>query len=389
MDSFSSSVKSEYDDFDDIRPYKDGEVRDVIKRLERDRGFVSILAQGLMPSLIKNSSVGRFLSLLIFKWQTSGLQTVRGCQDLMASYFERLAEKTIEGMTIEGLEYLDPDRRYLFISNHRDIVLDSACLNYFLRRSGHETARVAVGDNLFSWSYPSDLMRINKSFIVKREGETSRQRYRQMLKTSEFIWRSLSSGHSVWIAQKEGRSKNGYDRTDPAVIKMLALAHKAQGGLSTFLKNVSIVPVSVSYEVDPCALKKAHELSTIEQQGHYEKKAQEDLESMLLGIVGYKGRVNIALSAPLIDATKNLDEICNEIDEKIVSNLRAYPTHSESAKRLSLTDDSFLGLARQSNEQPDRALQTMLRDLEYCTPEERSFYLVQYANLLKNKRDLL
>jgi len=389
MASSLNSLKTDQIEFDDIRPYRDGEVREVIARLEKNKDFVAVLSQGLMPEMMKYSSFGRHLSLLIFKWQTSGLQTVKGCQDLMAAYFEQLAEKTMEKMTIEGLENLSSDHRYLFISNHRDIVLDSACLNYFLRQSGHETARVAVGDNLFSWSYAADLMRINKSFIVKRAGETARQRYRYMEKTSEFVWRSLSNGHSVWIAQKEGRSKDGYDRTDPAVLKMLALAHKDKGGLSALMQNVTIVPVSVSYEVDPCAIKKAHELSMIQQKGHYEKTPEEDLQSMLLGIVGYKGRVHISLSAPLTGKTNDLVEICSEIDKRIVSNLREYPTHSESAQRLSLTDQSFLGLASPSNEESSHALKTLLEDLELCSEEERPFYLLQYANLLKNKQDLL
>ncbi len=389
MTSLPDSLKTDQREFDDIRPYRDGEVREVIARLEKNRDFVAVLSQGLMPEMMKYSSIGRGLSLLIFKWQTSGLRTVKGCQDLMASYFERLAEKTMEKMTIEGLEHLSGDHPYLFISNHRDIVLDSACLNYFLKQSGHETARVAVGDNLFSWSYAADLMRINKSFIVKRAGETARQRYRYMEKTSQFVWRSLRNGHSVWIAQKDGRSKDGYDRTDPAVLKMLALAHKDKGGLSALMQNVSIVPVSVSYEVDPCAIKKAHELSMIQQRGRYEKTPKEDLESMLLGIVGYKGRVHISLSAPLTNKTNDLEDICGEIDKRIVSNLREFPTHSESAQRLSLTDQSFQGLASPSSEQSSHALKTMLQDLDLCSVEERPFYLLQYANLLKNKRDLL
>ena len=389
MASLDTSLKADQVEFDDIRPYRDGEVREVISRLEQNKDFVSILSQGLMPATMKYSSFGRYLSLMVFKWQTSGLTTVKGCQDLMAAYFERLMEKTMEGISIDGLENLKPDHHYLFISNHRDIVLDSACLNYFLRQSGHETARVAVGDNLFSWSYAADLMRINKSFIVKRAGETARERYRYMLKTSEFVWRSISNGHSVWIAQKEGRSKDGYDRTDPAVLKMLALAHKDMGGLSSLIQNVTIVPVSVSYEVDPCAIKKAHELSMIQQKGYYEKSSEEDLESMLLGLVGYKGRVHISLSPPLTKETNDLNEICDEIDKRIVSNLKDYPTHSESAKRLSLTDQSFFGLASPNEERPDRALGTMLKDLESCPFHERPFYLLQYANLLKNKKDLL
>ena len=127
----------------------------------------------------------------------------------------------------------------------------------------------------------------------------------------------------------------------------------------------------------------------IQQKGRYEKRSEEDLESMLLGLVGYKGRVHLSLSAPLTKQTSDLNEICDEIDKRIVSNLRDYPTHSESAQRLSLTDQSFFGLASPNNERPGRALETMLQDLESCPLQEKSFYLLQYANLLKNKRDLL
>ena len=120
------------EDFEDIRPYQDSEVPEVIRRLENDKEFISVLATSLMPSRFSRSLVGRYLSFLTFKWQTRSLYSVEQCQDLMSKYFEKLVTNTMEGMTVDGLDKLEKNRSYLFISNHRDIVLDSACLNYFL-----------------------------------------------------------------------------------------------------------------------------------------------------------------------------------------------------------------------------------------------------------------
>ena len=209
-----------------------------------------------------------------------------------------------------------------------------------------------------------------------------------MVKTSEFVWRSINQGHSVWIAQKEGRSKDGYDRTDPAVLKMLGLAHKEHGGVDVLPSRASIVPVAISYEIDPCAIKKAHELSQIKREGFYEKSSAEDLESMLLGIVGYKGRVHLSVTKPIEGDVGGLEELCYQIDRQIVSDLKIYPTHSEAAFRLSLSDKSFEGLGSSVTNHPNEALQAMLADLDACPQEEQPFFLLQYANLIKNGRDL-
>ena len=143
-----------------------------------------------------------------------------------------------------------------------------------------------------------------------------------------------------------------------------------------------------SYEIDPCATKKAHELSQIKQEGFYEKSSAEDLESMLLGIVGYKGRVHLSVTKPIESDVSGLEELCSQIDRQIVSDLKIYPTHSEAAFRLSLSDKSFEGLGSSVTNQPNEALQAMLADLDACPQEEQPFFLLQYANLIKNGRDL-
>ena len=382
-------ISSDIPEFEDIRPYHDDEVREVIARLMKDKEFISVLARGLMPPVMRNSWIGNYATSLIFGRQSANLATVGACQDLMASYFEKLVKNTMESLTVEGVEYLDPIERYLFVSNHRDIVLDSACLNYFLRSRGHETARVAVGDNLFSWPYAADVMRINKSFIVKRSADNARESYRSLVRTSEFIWQSIKSGNSVWIAQKEGRSKDGYDRTDPAVLKMLALAHKEGGGIKELSRKVKIVPVSVSYEVDPCALRKAHELCVVQKVGQYEKSQSEDLESMLQGIVGYKGRVHLSISPPLAQQHESLGDLCQKIDEQIVSRIKVYPTHVEGVSRLAITDKSFAGLDGSGVPELEAAMTSMLADLDSCPEEEKTFFLLQYANVLKNKLEVV
>jgi hypothetical protein len=155
---------------------------------------------------------------------------------------------------------------------------------------------MAVGDNLLSSSLAADLMRLNKSFVVERSVAGARAQYQALSRTSRYMQQSLQQGISVWIAQRQGRAKDGFDRTDPALLKMLLLAYRdkttADLPMERMLQMAPAVPVSVSYELDPCGPSKAHELAVIDQQGVYEKSPQEDLNSMVKGLMGHKGRLS-------------------------------------------------------------------------------------------------
>ena len=163
----------------------------------------------------------------------------------------RIIRETTDGFEYSGIESLVPDQSYIFVGNHRDIAGDSMLLDYALYVSGFDTVRIAVGDNLVQVASATDLMKLNKSFFIKRSEEGPKKVYAALLQSSRYIHQSLKDGHSIWIAQSEGRAKDGMDITDPAIIKMFALAER-KTDFSELIQRLNIVPTSISYEYDPC-----------------------------------------------------------------------------------------------------------------------------------------
>ncbi|MDF5295506.1 1-acyl-sn-glycerol-3-phosphate acyltransferase, partial [Vibrio parahaemolyticus] len=169
--------------------------------------------------------------------------------------------KTTDGVTFSGLDKLDKNTSYLFVSNHRDIAMDPALVNYGLYQSGHRTVRIAIGDNLLKKPCATELMRLNKSFIVKRSAKAPREMMKALGQLSSYIKHSLDTGNSIWIAQKEGRAKDGNDFTDPAILKMFHVEGRKQKiSFGEYTRSLKIVPVSIAYENDPCDIAKAKEL---------------------------------------------------------------------------------------------------------------------------------
>ena len=197
------------------------------------------------------------------------LRTVYDVQMMVGRFIDHMVAASVDALSWSGLAQLDPAKPYLFISNHRDITLDSALLNRVLHEEGFPTCQIAVGDNLFGTPHADDLMRLNRGFLVERSATGPKATYRALLITSSYIRHSIETGASVWIAQREGRAKDGFDRTEPALIKMLALAWRSSGEgvkpdpIQELLQQVQIVPVAISYELDPCDLMKTDELSLI------------------------------------------------------------------------------------------------------------------------------
>ena len=302
---------------------------------------------------------------------------------MVASLFETVINRTIDRLSVSGLEHLSPNQHYLFVSNHRDILMDSSLLNYLLYEAGHDTCRMAVGDNLLNNTLVADLMRLNKSFVVERSAAGARAQYRALTRTSRYMQYSLQQGISVWIAQRQGRAKNGFDRTDPALLKMLLLAYRDKGAsqspLARLLALTPIVPVSVSYELDPCAVSKAHELAVIDQRGEYVKAPDEDLNSMVQGLMGPKGRVRLAFGAP-ITAASSLEDLTDQLDQAIVANTRIYATHRYArAVGEGLDTQDLLNNPK---------VKVLAGELESMSAAERPYLLQQYANIWRNRQEL-
>jgi 1-acyl-sn-glycerol-3-phosphate acyltransferase len=370
-------------EFDAIRPYYDHEVPQVLARLVASRELAQAASQLVLPSWLGNRAVGRWLTRLILRLKTRNLGSIRDCQNVVAGLFETVIKQSIDRLSVSGLDRLSPNDHYLFISNHRDILMDSSLLNYLLQDAGHDTCRMAVGDNLLSNSLAADLMRLNKSFVVERNVEGVRAQYQALGRTSRYMQHSLQQGISVWIAQRQGRAKDGFDRTDPALLKMLLLAYRDKGSdqepLDKLLQVAPVVPVSVSYELDPCGPSKAHELATVDLSGSYQKSTHEDLKSMVQGLMGPKGRVRLCFGQPITQAS-SLEDLAAQLDQSIVANTRLYPTHRYAKSVLEgqsvqdlLNSPSVRALAAQLNELPEG---------------ERPYLLKQYANVWRNREEL-
>ena len=370
-------------EFDAIRPYYDHEVPQVLARLVASRELAQAASQLVLPSWLGNRAVGRWLTRLILRLKTRNLGSIRDCQNVVAGLFETVIKQSIDRLSVSGLDRLSPNDHYLFISNHRDILMDSSLLNYLLQDAGHDTCRMAVGDNLLSNSLAADLMRLNKSFVVERNVEGVRAQYQALGRTSRYMQHSLQQGISVWIAQRQGRAKDGFDRTDPALLKMLLLAYRDKGSdqepLDKLLQVAPVVPVSVSYELDPCGPSKAHELATLDLSGSYQKSTHEDLKSMVQGLMGPKGRVRLCFGQPITQAS-SLEDLAAQLDQSIVANTRLYPTH-RYAKSV-LEGQSVQDLL---NSPSVRALAAQLNELPEC---ERPYLLKQYANVWRNRGEL-
>ncbi|MBN8684204.1 MAG: 1-acyl-sn-glycerol-3-phosphate acyltransferase [Chitinophagales bacterium] len=266
--------------------------------------------------------------------QQADIQSITDFQAKIIYRIMRAIEKaSIENLSTSGLENLSPDKRYLFISNHRDIVLDSAFLNTVLFAEGFKTSQIAIGDNLMRHRISELLFRLNKSFVVKRSGSPI-ELYRYSVQMSEYIRDTILSGtDSVWIAQREGRAKDGNDRTQAALLKMISLA--SGGDVKNYFRELSVVPVAISYEIDPCGVLKAQEFLNKQRDPEYKKSFQEDVAYMMLGIQGHKGRVHFHFGKPLdteleqLDAAPNakkqLEMLAEIIDQAIFEGYALHP----------------------------------------------------------------
>jgi 1-acyl-sn-glycerol-3-phosphate acyltransferase len=233
---------------------------------------------------------------------------------------------TTDGFTCKGFEKLDPKKGYLFISNHRDISLDPAFIDMACYFNNLDTVKIAIGDNLLRMKVATDLMRLNKSFIVKRSVQ-GRDKLKALAHLSEYIGRSIEENHNVWIAQREGRAKDGNDKTEEAILKMFYMyGKKKKLSFKDYVKTLNIVPVSITYEFDPGDQAKAKEIFETEKNGTYVKSQFEDIDSIVGGINGYKGRVNITAGEPLSGDFETPEELAQTIDNFIYLNYAMFPS---------------------------------------------------------------
>ena len=326
--------------FDDIRPCRDDEVESELRKVIQDSTVIngilrfqsksSALASLVykLPAFMQNFIVGRFLSR-----QVREIHTVADFQLRVANFMRSMSKTTADGVTYRGFDRLNPKLGYLFISNHRDISLDPAYIDMALYAHEMPTVRIAIGDNLLRMPVATSLMRLNKSFIVKRSVTSPREKLKELTKLSEYIGLSIKENNSIWIAEREGRAKDGNDRAETAVLKMLGLAGRLQKkSFAEYMASLRIVPVSITYEFDPNDMAKAEELSEREKHnGEYHKEKMEDIDTITRGIRGYKGRVSVVAGEPLSSGFSNAEELAAIIDRFVWDNYQMYPSTLISA----------------------------------------------------------
>jgi len=361
------------DKFSDIRPYNDDEIQPAIQRVINNNEFLDAII------CFRFSKIARFTGFILkpllrryFLYKWGAIKSIDGMQKVVGGYIEHMIASTTSQFSYSGLEHLDPSKNYLFVSNHRDIAMDPSFVNWALFSENFKTVRIAIGDNLLSKPYVSDLMRMNKSFIVKRSVSGVREMMKALTHLSEYIFSSLQEDSSIWIAQREGRAKDGFDKTEPAIVKMFYVnGKKKKIAFSDYIKQLNIVPVAVSYEFDPCDQQKAQELHDKEEKGEYKKSQFEDIESIVRGIVGKKGHVHVAFGLPLQGEFTDADEVAKEIDAQIYQNYYLHPSN-------------FIAAQQASTKITESDRQAFEKHLQAIKPELQARVLTMYANPVKN-----
>ena len=313
--------------FDAIRPFYDAEVNDAIK---------ASINHPMMKALMNFS----FPDVEDTVWMAQ-LKKTHSIRDFQCNFIynsvQKVLEKTSEGLTTSGFEKLEKNTSYLFISNHRDILLDTTLLNASLFEHGLVMTASAIGDNLVTKSFIKILAKLNRNFLVQR-GLTPREMLESSKLLSEYIGQLLlRENRSVWIAQREGRTKDGNDATNPGVLKMLGMGSDEQD-LMDYFKKIKVVPVSISYEYDPTDAMKMPQLLAEANQEIYIKEKNEDFVTLMRGVLGPKRRIHIHVGAVLekeIDtiktefdnSNKQIQALAQCIDDSILTNYRLWPTN--------------------------------------------------------------
>ena len=366
------------DPFKDIRPYSDSEVASVLQSLASNPSVLKAFVGLQFPSMLSKIPFIEFFAKQKLNSYLTTINTIDDYQMIFKNLMEKVIEKSISSFQVNGLDCINKDDNYLYISNHRDISLDAALLAFHLHQSGFRTFNIAVGNNLMEESWASDLFRLNKSFIIQRAGGTKKEIYSNLSLASQFIQYSIFENNtSVWIAQKQGRAKDGMDNTDPALLKMIHLSTRKSQSAASYFNSLKVVPVSISYEYDPNDQLKAKELDVLQTKKQYAKKKDEDLKSIADGITGKKGNVIINLTKPMNFAEDdNYQSISEKITSSIISSYKLQATNFAACKllKIDLKQDAY------SAEEIGHAEKKLDARCQFLGTGARSKLLEQYAN---------
>jgi hypothetical protein len=315
------------DPFIKIRPYNDTELPYAINRMLQSQGFISSL-MNFMPE-------DEPLNLLIRK-----IRKIKTCYDFQVQIFSKICQtfidRSIDNLTVSGYDKLDKNKSYLFIANHRDIIMDSAIMQVSILSQGMKPCRSGIGDNLLSSQILTDVAKVCNMFTITRSGN-ARQMVASSKLVSEYIRKSICEEHeSIWIAQRNGRTKDGEDKTQQSVLKMFCVSNRDQS-IYDSIRELNIIPLTISYEFEPCDQMKARELILSANNKKYVKAPDEDFKSITTGIFAYKSRVHLQFGEPINDYideslvfqndNEKIQYLCSLIDRQMYQNYRLWPNN--------------------------------------------------------------
>ena len=368
--------------FDSIRPFYDAEINAAIQDTV-NHPMMKALMDFTFPEVDD----------AIWKEQLRKTHSVRDFQcNFIYHSLKKVLEKSSEGLTTSGFEKLEKNTSYLFISNHRDIILDTSLLNACLFDNGLVMTSSAIGDNLVKKSFMNTLAKMNRNFLVQR-GLSPRELLQSSKLLAEYIGQLLlRENRSVWIAQREGRTKDGNDATHPGVLKMLAMGFDEEN-LTNYFKKIKIVPVSISYEYDPTDALKMPQLVAEANNEVYIKEKNEDFTTLLSGIMGQKKHIHIhvgkvldteldSIAAEFENSNKQIQALAQTIDESILKSYRLWPTNYIAYDILNKTNEHSHLYSESEKSLFERRLEMRI---DNSNPIELQSFLAMYANPVVNK----
>lgn len=377
--------------FDPIRPFEPEELPEAYDRLLADPQFQTVISY-IFPGIPFEALASKIrLCKTNLEFQKA----------LCYGFLKDLIQKASQGCTM-NVSALNTQHRYTFVSNHRDIVLDSAFLDVLLIENGFDTTcEIAIGDNLLAAPWIKDLVRINKSFIVERSAGI-REMLASSKRMSEYMHYVINQKNdNIWIAQREGRAKDSNDRTQQSILKMMAMG--GEGSIRQRLLSLHIVPLAISYEYDPCDFLKAREFQLKRDQPGWKKTKQDDVTSMQTGIMGYKGHIHYHC-APCMDAyLEQLDDampkgelfetVAKHIDQEIFRGYQLYPNNYVAADLLQGNAQFAEHYTSEDRQRFEAYLQQQLAKITDIENPDMDFLrekmLYMYANPLFNQKEAL
>lgn len=380
--SFVNINKNPMSKFDTIRPFYDAEINEAIR---------NVINHPMMKALMNFT----FPEMEDSEWKDQ-LKKTHSIRDFQCNFIynsvQKVLEKSSDGLTTSGFEKLDSNTSYLFISNHRDIILDTSLLNACLFEHGQIMTASAIGDNLVKKAFLLTLSKLNRNFLVQR-GLSPREMLQSSKLLSEYMAQLLlRENRSVWIAQREGRTKDGNDATNPGVLKMLAMGSEEKN-LMDYFRKIKIVPVSISYEYDPTDALKMPQLMAEANNEIYIKEKNEDFMTLLSGIMGQKKRIHIhvgdvlnkeldIIETQFDNSNKQIQALAQVIDESILSSYKLWPTNYIAYDILNKTHTYSHMYTENEKSLFERRLEMRIDEQN---PVALQGFLAMYANPVVNK----